>query len=117
MNVVANRQSARHDFAGDIRMKKLILLGCSLVALFALPGRAETVVALTSSNRLLFFDSATPGTVTKIIYIPLPEEMLAAIDFRPQTGDLYAVAPSGTIIVVNPTSGHVSSPNFPSKTP
>jgi len=97
-------------------MKKLILLGCSLVALFALPGRAETVVALTSSNRLLFFDSATPGTVTKIISIPYPEERLAAIDFRPQTGDLYAVGPSGTIIVVNPTSGHVSSPNFPSST-
>jgi hypothetical protein len=117
MNVVANRQSARHDFAGDIRMKKLILFGCSLVALFALPCRAETVVALTSHNRLLFFDSATPGTVTKIISIPYPEEMLAAIDFRPQTGDLYAVGPSGTIIVVNPTSGHVSSPNFPSKIP
>ena len=116
MNVIANRQSARHDFAGDIRMKKLILLGCSLVALFALPCRAETVVALTSSNRLLFFDSATPGTVTKIISIPYPEERLAAIDFRPQTGDLYAVGPSGTIIVVNPTSGHVSSPNFPSST-
>jgi hypothetical protein len=98
-------------------MKKLTLFGCSLVALFALPCRAETVVALTSSNRLLFFDSATPGTVTKIISIPYPEERLAAIDFRPQTGDLYAVGPSGTIIVVNPTSGHVSSPNFPSKTP
>ena len=98
-------------------MKKLILFGCSLVALFALPCRAETVVALTSRNRLLFFDSATPGTVTKIISIPYPEEMLAAIDFRPQTGDLYAVGPSGTIIVVNPTSGHVSSPNFPSSTP
>ncbi len=98
-------------------MKKLILFSCSLVALFALSCRAETVVALTSSNRLLFFDSATPGTVTKIISIPYPEERLAAIDFRPQTGDLYAVGPSGTIIVVNPASGHVSSPNFPSKTP
>lgn len=98
-------------------MKKLILFGCSLVALFATPCRAETVVALTSNNRLLFFDSATPGTVTKIISITYPEERLAAIDFRPQTGDLYAVGPSGTIIVVNPTSGHVSSPNFPATTP
>jgi len=93
-------------------MKKLILFGCSVAALFALPCRAETVVALTSGNRLLFFDSATPGTVTKTITVTtVTDEILVAIDFRPQTGDLYAVAASGRIYVLNLTSGAASIPN------
>src|SRR2546423_7001067 len=95
VNVIANRESARHDFAGDLRMKKLILFGCLLVAFFALICSAETVVGLTSGKRLLFFDSATPGTVTKTITInTIGNEALTAIDFRPATGNLYALGAS-----------------------
>jgi hypothetical protein len=111
MNVIANRESARHDFAGDIRMKKLILFGCSVAALFALPCRAETVIALTSGNRLLFFDSATPGTVTKIITISsIGNEALKAIDFRPATGNLYALGVSGRFYILNLTTNAASTP-------
>ena len=93
-------------------MKKIILSLFSLTAAVALPCQAETIVALTSGNRLLFFDSATPGTVTKIITIAtVTDEILVGIDFRPATGDLYAVAPSGRLYVLNLTSGAASIPN------
>jgi len=93
-------------FKQGIRMKKMILVGCWLVVSFVLPCRAETIVALTSGNRLLFFDSATPGTVTKTIAITTAgNEALLAIDFRPSTGDLYALGASGRFYVLNLTTG------------
>jgi hypothetical protein len=92
-------------------MKKLILFGCSVVALFALPCRAETIVALTSGKRLLFFDSASPGTVTKTITITtVGNEALMAIDFRPATGNLYALGASGRFYILNLTTGAASVP-------
>jgi hypothetical protein len=111
LNVIANLDSARHDFLESIRMKKFILFTCSLVFLFALSAQAETVVALTSGNRLLFFDSATPGTVTKTIAIStVSSEALKAIDFRPATGNLYAFGASGRFYILNLTTGAASVP-------
>jgi hypothetical protein len=102
--------NARHP--EDQRMNKLILSIFSLVAAFALPSKAETIVALTSGNRLLFFDSASPGTVTKVFTVTtFTSEPLVALDFRPATGDLYAVAASGRLYVLNLTSGAASIPN------
>jgi len=92
-------------------MKKLILVGCWLVVFFVLPSRAETVVALTSGNRLLFFDSATPGTVTKSFTITtVSSEALKAIDFRPATGNLYAMGTSGRFYILNLTTLAASVP-------
>lgn len=92
-------------------MKKLILLTCSLATLFAFTCQAETMVALTSGNRLLFFDSATPNTVTKTITVTtVSSEALVAIDFRPATGDLYGIAASGRLYVLNLTTGAASVP-------
>lgn len=92
-------------------MKKLILFGCSVAALFALPCRAETVVALTSGKRLLFFDSTSPSTVTKTITITtVSNEALKAIDFRPATGNLYALGASGRFYILNLTTGAASVP-------
>ena len=92
-------------------MRKLILTSI----LFGLASlgitQAETIVALTSGNRLLFFDSATPGTVTKTITITtVGNEALVAIDFRPLTGDLYAMSVSTRFYVLNLTTGAASSP-------
>jgi hypothetical protein len=72
---------------------------------------AETIVALTSGNRLLFFDNATPGTVTKSITITtVGNEALVGIDFRPLTGELYAMSVSTRFYVLNLTTGAASSP-------
>jgi len=92
-------------------MKKIalfsVLLGFAAIA----TGRAETIVALTSGKRLLFFDSATPGTVTKTITIStVGNEALTAIDFRPATGNLYAFGASGRFYILNLTTGAASNP-------
>jgi hypothetical protein len=73
--------------------------------------RSETIVALTSGNRLLLFDSATPGTVTKTITVTtFSNEALVAIDFRPATGDLYGMAASGRLYDLNLTTNAASIP-------
>jgi len=83
----------------------LFALGSAVLA------RAETIVALTTGNRLLFFDSATPGTITKSFSVTtVGGEALVAIDFRPATGDLYAMAVSGRLYVLNLTTNAASIP-------
>src|SRR6476469_1176701 len=87
-------------------MRKLIQLAGWLAIFSMVNCRAETIVALTSGNRLLFFDNATPGTITRSIAISnVAGETLVAIDFRPVTGELYAMAASGHFYVVSLPSG------------
>src|ERR1044072_2776833 len=108
--------SARADIqSGSIRMKKIIclwiLLGLGMVEV----SRGEAIVALLSGNRLLFFDSATPGAVTKSFTVTtVSGETLVAIDFRPSTGDLYAMGDSGRLYILNLTTNAASiTPNAP----
>jgi Domain of unknown function (DUF4394) len=107
VNVIANSRSARDDF----RMKTLKFSAAFLSLFLAVAVQAETIVALTSGNRLLFFDSATPGTVTKVITIAtVGGEALKAIDFRPANGNLYALGDSGRFYSLNLTTGAASTP-------
>ena len=93
-------------------MKKITLLSILFALGSVVFARAETMVALTSGNRLLFFDSATPGTVTKTIAITtVSSEALVAIDFRPATGDLYAMGASGRLYILTLTTGAASVPS------
>jgi Domain of unknown function (DUF4394) len=92
-------------------MKRFTLSAVLLSLILTITVRAETIVALTSGRRLLFFDSATPATVTKTITIStVGSEALAAIDFRPETGDLFALGASGRLYVLNLTTGAASIP-------
>ncbi len=87
-------------------MRKLILLTGWLAILSVGSSQAETVVALTSGNRLLFFNNATPGNVTKSLSITnLGSDTLIAIDFRPATGDLYALAASSRFYGISLANG------------
>jgi hypothetical protein len=84
------------------------ILGTIVTLAASSPGllRAEQIVALTSGKRLLFFDSATPGTVQKSITIAtVGNELLTGIDFRPATGNLYALGVSGRLYSLNLTTG------------
>jgi hypothetical protein len=91
-------------------LKKPLFSAVALLAAFLGSAQAEQIVALTSTNRLLFFDSATPGTVTKFFTIT-NDEPLVGIDFRPATGDLYALGgTSGRLYVLNLTNGGGSIP-------
>ena len=57
-----------------------------------------TAVGLTTSNTLVTFDTATPGTVSGLAnFIPglVAGDTLVAIDFRPATGQLYGLGVNG----------------------
>jgi len=75
-----------------------------------------TIYAVDTSNHLLKFDSATPGTVDSSISITglaVPAtETIRGIDFRPATGELYALGinnavgdDEGRIYKLNVTTG------------
>jgi hypothetical protein len=77
---------------------------------------AATLYAVTGTNTLLQFDSATPATITRTVAITgllTGSERVLGIDFRPRTGQLFAVTiqtsafANGLLIAysVNPSSG------------
>jgi hypothetical protein len=94
-------------------MKRNILLVASLTIAAALSVRAETIIALTSGNRLLVLDSATPDNITRMVAITglVSGENLRAIDCRPRTGELFALG--GTEIYTINTDTGVAQPLYP----
>lgn len=81
---------------------------------------AEVITALTSSNTLVRFDSATPGTLIGAT-VPITgldaSETLQGIDFRPADGQLMGVAYNSAtgrinIYAINQATGAVQFANF-----
>lgn len=74
------------------------LLATALVATMAAPAAAVPFAGLTSTSiftsQIVGFDSATPGTITSTLNVTglRPFQTLTAIDTRPSTGELYAIA-------------------------
>ncbi|MBS1793177.1 MAG: DUF4394 domain-containing protein [Acidobacteria bacterium] len=88
----------------------LFLLGIIFTA--GLTGvKAVTIYGVNATNQLVRFDSATPGTVTTvgaITGLQAGEDVLG-IDFRPATGQLYALGSTNRLYVVNKNTGAVVS--------
>lgn len=90
----------------------LVALGM-LLALFAgtAPSASAqtggTVYALTASNQLLGFNQGSPGQVTSSVPVTglKPGESLLGIDFRPATGQLYALGGTSQIYTIDPGTG------------
>jgi hypothetical protein len=70
---------------------------------FTQPALAAVVFALTDNNRLLRFDSATPGVLTGVAPISgrVGGEDLIGIDFRPANNLLYAVGEFGRVYTID----------------
>lgn len=70
-----------------------------------LPGQA--LFAVTSTNQLLQFTSAAPGTLTGQQEISglQANESIVGIDFRPATGQLYALGSSSRLYTLNTQTG------------
>lgn len=64
----------------------------------------ETFFALNTSNELLAFDRNNPAQVDARVTIDAGENILG-VDFRPATGDLFALGASGAVYIVDPASG------------
>lgn len=72
---------------------------------------AELMFGLTIDNRLLSFDSASPGVLLSNVAITgiQPGESILGIDVRPTNGLLYGVGSTNRIYVFDARTGAVSS--------
>ncbi len=105
---------------GDALHEQLPVAGRMLVAisaaavLFAGAPHAvasELLAGLTVDNRLLTFDSASPGVLLNNVAITglQPGESILGIDLRPTSGVLYGVGSTNRIYALNWTTGAVIS--------
>lgn len=87
-------------------MRKLLLTFAVLTAA-ALSLSAEPITVLTSGNRLLTVDSATPGTVMKTVTVTglATGESLVGIDFRPAVGGLFGLGSTSRIYSIDANTG------------
>ncbi|MGH8854058.1 MAG: DUF4394 domain-containing protein, partial [Telluria sp.] len=65
------------------------------------------VLVLTTSNRIVSFDRATPATIRSTMPVTGLQagENLLGIDYRPADGLLYGVGSSGRIYTITPETG------------
>ncbi len=76
-------------------MKVRFLLGAAALALLPAAGLAERIYAVDEVGNLIRFDSATPGVIESSVAIAglTDFDFVAALDFRPATGQLFAFVP------------------------
>src|SRR5687768_1999809 len=74
-----------------------------------------TVVALTSTDQLVTFDSSTPATTSTPVGVTglASSETLLGIDFRPATGQLFGLGSTGQLYRINRTSGAATAVGAP----
>ncbi len=80
--------------------------------------RVETVYAVTAGNTLVSFNSLTPGTILSTVPITglSAGENILGIDFRPATGQLFALSSASRVYTINTISG-AATPAGPAFTP
>jgi hypothetical protein len=92
----------------------LLAAAASVIALAAPASAAHgalTVTGLTANDRLVTFAASDPGTILSTVRITglADGDDVAAIDFRPSTGGLYAVVTSeregARLFLVDPATG------------
>ncbi|HSD72562.1 MAG TPA: DUF4394 domain-containing protein [Thermoanaerobaculia bacterium] len=99
-------------------MRLTLRLGIGLLALVSwitpVAARAETIYAVTSTNLLLTFDSATPGTAASVAITGLQAgENVVGIDLRPATGQLYALGSTSRLYTINTATGVATAVDGP----
>lgn len=85
----------------------LLFFSCAFLALFSSYVAAQSAVGVTSTNQLVRFDVTSPSNI--ITSVPITGlqggENILGIDFRPATGQLYALGSTSRLYVVNTTTG------------
>ncbi|MFM9978873.1 MAG: DUF4394 domain-containing protein, partial [Sphingomonadaceae bacterium] len=92
-------------------MKSYRTLGAALLAAFAPVSlaHAEQLAGLTTNQRIVTFDSATPGTIISNFAISglSAGDQLVGIDLRPVNSLIYGIAQTGRVYTLS-TSGMAS---------
>jgi hypothetical protein len=83
------------------------VVGVTLALAVAAPAHATTLWATTPNNRLVQFDSASPNTLGPSVDITglQTNESILGIDFRPASGQLYALGSASRLYTINLTTG------------
>lgn len=92
------------------------LIAAALVATFAsaTPAWAVTVFGIDLSGRLVTFDSATPGAITSTRTISgAIGSAILGIDFRPATGELFALGGNSQLYTINTSTGAATTVGGP----
>lgn len=71
------------------------------------PAAAFQLAGLNSTNQIVLFDSATPGTATRVSVTGV-EGALLGIDLRPANSTIYGLANTNKIYTINPITGAAS---------
>ncbi len=81
--------------------------GGRLIRAIAFAVRAENVFAVTSGNKLVSFNPGAPGVINSARSISgLPGgEKIVGIDFRPATGQLFALSDASRVYIINTANG------------
>ena len=86
---------------------KRLLLATLLGLVVSGEASALAVYGLTTSNSLVRFDTATPGTINSSVAITglSPGAALRGIDYRPANGHLYGVSSDSRLYTIDTASG------------
>jgi hypothetical protein len=93
---------------------KLLPILLASAALSPLASQAALIYGLTSTNGLIRFDSATPGTVTTVGTIS--QAGIVDIDFYPVNGALYGSTSTGSLYRIDTTTGSATLAVTPTTT-
>jgi len=102
--------SMKRPVSSKVRSAACLIWPIAAALVTSVPTSAETIYGLTQQQTLISFDSATPGTITSSVAITGLNlfDSLVEIDFRPATGQLYALSDRGvgnSLYVINTTTG------------
>lgn len=94
----------------QVRFGRPSIAGAALAAaivLMSAPTHAEPIVGLIEGNRLISFDSATPGSAGAPVTVTGlgTGQTLLGIDLRPTTGMIYGLTSNGSIYTLNAGTG------------
>jgi hypothetical protein len=95
------------SFRSLLRPVRTASLAVGSLLTLASPTKAESITVVAAGNRLISFDSATPGTTSAPLGVTglQPGETILGIDIRPATGDLYGLGSTSALYRISPTTG------------
>jgi hypothetical protein len=88
---------------GSMKVWAATAVAATALAVGGQSAKAELVYGITFDNNLFSFDSATPNDILTGVYVSglQSNEFIQAIDFRPATGQLYAIGSTNRVYTLN----------------
>lgn len=93
-----------------MKLHVALIVACVGAAMPGTLARAEIAYGVTSTHSLVTWDSSAPGAILTGVAISglALNETIHGIDFRPATGQLYALGSFSNLYTINPATGAAS---------